>query len=268
MTRASGVIRKMFTSYDAATGRVSYQLNLDEDGVVDLNELVGHEISISFSGNIYCVQCGDAIKKTFSGGYCYGCFITLAQTDMCILKPEQCHFHAGTCRDEAFGERHCFQSQTLYLARSSGIKVGITRTGQQLTRWMDQGAIEAMELGFFDDRLSVGQAEVKIAVEMSDKTNWRKMLKNDVTDADFAPYRDSAIAALTDEELEFVTDEGKTYAFEYPVQRYPEKVTSKKLDKQPMFTEVLQGIKGQYLILDTFVMNLRSHGGYHIVFEA
>ena len=268
MTRASGVIRKMFTSHNETTNAVSYQLNLDEEPIVALNEFVGQEISIQFAGGIYCIHCGDEIPKTFNSGYCYPCFTTLAEADMCIMKPEQCHFHEGTCRDEAFGERHCFQQHTLYLARSSGIKVGITRSGQQKTRWMDQGAIEAREIGFFPDRLSSGLAEVKVAAEMSDKTNWRKMLKNEVTDADFEPYVESAFQALSDEELDFVLDDGQTFHFEYPVERYPEKVTSKKLDKHPVFSEVLRGIKGQYLIMDTFVINLRAHAGYHIVFEA
>lgn len=54
--------------------------------------------------------------------------------------------------------------------------------------------------------------------------------------------------------------------FKFPVQQYPLKVKSFNFDTTPQVKGVLQGIKGQYLILDTGVINLRKFGGYEIMF--
>ena len=259
-----GTIRKMHTEYTPETGDVQYFLNLDNSPVCSMNELLGREITLSFQGNIFCTYCGSTTKKTFSDGLCYRCFITLPQADMCIMKPHQCHFHKGTCRDEEWGKKHCFQAQTLYLSRSSCIKIGITRQPQQFTRWVDQGAIEAMAIGTFPNRLEVGQAEYAISSELSDRTNWRNMLKNNVTDAPFEGHLEKARELLNDEQQANLIEDVKVYKFNYPVKRYPEKVKSFKLDKVPFFSKELTGIKGQYLIFGDEVINLRSHSGYEI----
>ena len=60
----------------------------------------------------------------------------------------------------------------------------------------------------------------------------------------------------------------KVTAIHYPVTAYPEKVTSINLDKQGVAEGVLNGIKGQYLLLDTGVINLRKYSGYHIRLES
>ena len=152
MPSVSGILRKMDTHYTAETHLVNYTLNLDGEGVLPLNGLVGSEIRLDFWGNIYCVACGRKIAKTFNRGYCYSCFMSLPECDSCMVQPEKCHFHLGTCRDSAWGEQHCFQKHTLYLARSSSVKIGITRSIQQIHRWMDQGAVEALVIGFFENR--------------------------------------------------------------------------------------------------------------------
>jgi hypothetical protein len=41
-------------------------------------------------------------------------------------------------------------------------------------------------------------------------------------------------------------------------------VVSHNFDKQPLVEGVLQGVKGQYLILDSGVINLRKFTGYEI----
>ena len=48
----------------------------------------------------------------------------------------------------------------------------------------------------------------------------------------------------------------------YPVLEYPEKVRSHNLDKEPRLEGTLMGIKGQYLIFDTAVINMRKYAGY------
>ncbi len=264
MSSIGGILRKMDTAHNPETNMVSYTLNLNGEGVLDLNTLIGSEISMAFTGSMYCTACGRSIKKTFNSGYCYPCFTTLPECDICIVKPEKCHFHLGTCRDSAWGEKYCFQKHTLYLARSSSIKIGITRSSQQIHRWMDQGAIEAKEIGFFENRYQIGLAEASIAKVMADKTNWRKMLKNEVTEEPFETYFQKILATLSNEQCAALVDDGQSYVFSYPVAAYPQKVTSKTLDKLPSFTSKLMGIKGQYLIFEGHVMNLRSHGGYEI----
>lgn len=267
MPAVSGILRKMNTSHTPETGMVDYTLNLNGEGVLGLNELVGSDLHLTFSGKIHCVSCGRSLKKTFNSGYCYPCFSSLAECDICIVKPEKCHYHLGTCRQPEWGEQYCFQQHTLYLARSSSIKIGITRSVQQIHRWMDQGALEAREVGFFSNRYQVGLAEAAIAEHIADKTNWRKMLKNEVTEEPFESHFQKILELLSPEQKESVTEAGKTYQFQYPVEAYPQKVTSKKFDKLPDFTSKLVGIKGQYLIFDSHVMNLRSQGGYEITVE-
>ena len=266
MHTVSGINSKMYTSYNRETSEVSYFLNLDGEKSLCLNDYIGQEITLVHNGNKECLGCHQPIRgKAYSGGYCYPCFSSLPQTDMCILKPEQCHFHLGTCRDPKWGEEHCFKDHALYLARSSNIKVGITRKTQLPTRWIDQGATEAMVIGFFKDRKSVGDAEVIIAKEMSDKTSWQKMLKNDVTQDPFNIYLGTAKMLLQANGIEYTPAQNIVHAFKYPVLEYPTKVKSLKFDKSPLLSLKLVGIKGQYLIFeDGQVLNLRAHGSYHL----
>ena len=268
MQTISGINGKMFTTHDLDTSEVHYYLNIDDKPTIHLNDYIGKEITISHNGKKECLGCHRPVHgKTFSGGYCYPCFSSLPQTDMCILKPEQCHYHLGTCRDPKWGEAHCFQDHALYLARSSNIKIGITRGTQVPTRWMDQGANEAMIIGYFDNRKAVGDAEVIIAKEMSDKTSWQKMLKNDVTQDPFNIYLGTAKMLLQAADISYRPAESTVYSFKYPVLEFPTKVKSLKFDKMPFMSMTLVGIKGQYLIFeDGQVINLRSHGGYHLEF--
>lgn len=259
-----GTLRKMYTEYTPESGDLNYSLNLDNSPVCSLNELIGREVTISFHGNIYCTFCGSKTKKTFNDGLCYRCFITLPQADMCIMKPHECHFHKGTCRDEEWAKKHCFQPHTLYLSRSSCVKIGITRKHQQFTRWTDQGANEAMAIGTFPNRLEVGLAEYAISAELSDRTNWRNMLKNVVVDTPFEEFIEKAKSLLSDEQKSNLVEDPTVYSFNYPVNRFPEKVKSFKLDKVPYFSKELTGIKGQYLIFGDEVINIRSHSGYEI----
>ncbi len=175
-TPAVGGLRKMYTRLEQP---VHYQLPIG-DGQVDLNALIGKPIRLVYQQEINCLHCGRKTKKSFSQGYCYPCFTKLPQCDSCIVKPEKCHYHEGTCRDPAWGERHCFQPHVVYLANSSGLKVGITRGEQIPTRWMDQGAIQALPILEVDNRLHSGLIEQIIAAHVSDKTNWRTMLKGEI----------------------------------------------------------------------------------------
>jgi hypothetical protein len=264
-----GQLRKMHTRLESP---VAYQLPLG-DTLVALNEHLGQPIRLNFSGDINCLHCGRKTKKSFNQGYCYPCFTRLPQCDSCIVKPEKCHFHEGTCRDPAWGERHCFQPHVVYLANSSGVKVGITRGEQVPTRWMDQGAIQALPILEVDNRLHSGLIEQIIAAHVSDKTNWRTMLKGQVEPIDLIAERDRLLQ-LCALQLDALRDQygpdairaldAQVVDIEYPVLEYPTKVATHNFDKNPEVTGVLLGIKGQYLILDTGVINIRKFAAYNV----
>jgi hypothetical protein len=255
---------------------VQYRLPLGEQSI-ELNPLLGRPIRLRYTGNIFCTHCGKATKKSFNQGYCYPCFIKLAQCDMCIMKPETCHYAEGTCREPAWGEQFCMQPHIVYLANSSGIKVGITRQSQIPTRWIDQGAVQALPIFRVPSRHVSGLIEVIIARHISDKTSWQQMLKNQISPIDLAAERDKLwavckaeldeiIARFGDKAIEFLHDQKSVDIF-YPVERYPVKVVSFNLDKNPEVSGVLHGIKGQYLMFDTGVINIRKFTGYEVEFS-
>ena len=268
-----GNIHKMHTHLESP---VQYQMNLGEQ-TLNMNELLGKKISMRFTGTINCIACGRVTKKSFNQGYCYPCFSSLAQCDSCIVKPETCHYFEGTCREPEWGESHCMQEHFVYLANSSGIKVGITRGSQIPTRWMDQGASEALPFFKVKNRLVSGQVEVIIKQHISDRTDWRKMLKGKPEAIELASERDRLYqechnelnqldAELGDGGIHYLGNERQVH-IDYPVNEYPTKVTSLNFDKTPLVEGVLLGIKGQYLILDSGVINMRKFGGYEIEFS-
>ncbi len=252
---------------------VSYQLPIS-DQFIDMNALIGRQITLKFQGLINCIHCGRKTKKSFSQGYCYPCMTKLAQCDSCIMSPEKCHFAAGTCREPEWAESNCMVDHIVYLANSSGLKVGITRGSQVPTRWIDQGAVQALPLFRVKTRLLSGLVEVIFKSHVADKTNWRKMLKNEVDEMDLFAERDR-LFELSDNELSDLMgtqdllavqkiDDAKVTEIDFPVIEYPVKVTSFNLDKTPEVSGKLMGIKGQYLILDGGVINLRKYTGYFL----
>jgi len=268
-----GPLKKMHTRLDAP---VQYDLPLGDKSIA-LNPLIGKSIKLTYAGHIFCVHCNRAIKKSFNQGYCYPCFISLAQCDMCIMKPETCHYAAGTCREPAWGEAFCFQSHIVYLANSSGIKVGITRHTQIPTRWIDQGAVQALPIFKVQSRYMSGLIEIAIARHVADKTSWQQMLKNHVVPVDLAEKRDELVHLCKDglteisqrfgqQDIEFLPGE-PIVDIRFPVDHFPVKIKSFNLDKNPEVSGVLQGIKGQYMLLDTGVINIRKFSGYEIEFS-
>jgi len=268
-----GHLRKMRTKLG---NPVQYELLLS-DQAIPLNPFISKPIKLVFTGKINCVHCGRATKKSFSQGYCYPCFTSLAQCDMCIMKPQTCHYAAGTCREPAWGETFCMQTHYVYLANSSGIKVGITRQNQIPTRWIDQGAVQALPILKVQSRHISGLVEVAIAKHISDKTSWQQMLKNNVEEIDLAAKRDELLAtcqsemaaiiqSFGEEAIEFLPD-AEAINLHYPVNRYPDKVKSFNFDSNPEVLGILEGIKGQYLLLDTGVINLRKYSGYELEFS-
>lgn len=267
---ATGKLRKMKTEL---AEQVQYQLPLGETDL-PMNQLLGQQLSLSYSGQINCIACDRKTNKSFSQGYCYPCFKRLAQCDSCIVSPEKCHYAAGTCREPEWGETHCMIEHIVYLANTSGLKVGITRHSQVPTRWMDQGATQAQPIFSVSSRLQSGLVETLFKDHVADKTSWQAMLKGDAEPQDLEEQRQrlmnqcaGAVSELREEHgLQAITElaGAETTEIRYPVLEHPLKVKSFNLDKTPDIEGTLMGIKGQYLIFDTGVINMRKYGGYHL----
>jgi hypothetical protein len=267
-------IDKMKTNLINGLAHYKMESNLDS---IDMNSLLGKELKIHFKKEINCTNCNTLIKKSYGGGYCYPCSSKLAECDMCILKPELCHFDNGTCRQPAWGEANCMIPHYVYIANSSGLKIGITRSTQIPTRWMDQGAVAALPILKVSTRYQSGIFEKLFASELNDKTDWRKMLKGNIEEIDLLEKRQEIFEMFGDDidqlEQKFGTnkivilEDSEVTTIEYPVLEYPEKVSSLSLDKHTDVGGILKGIKGQYLLFDSGVINIRSHTGYKIDLE-
>ena len=267
-----GTLRKMTTRLDDV---VQYDLPVG-DKALPLNPLIGQQLSLHFVGQIFCQACGRKTKKSFSQGYCYPCMNKLAACDMCILKPEKCHYEQGTCREPEWADNHCMVNHIVYLANTSGLKVGITRETQVPTRWMDQGATQALPIFRVATRHISGLIEVEIAKLVADKTNWRAMLKGNGEPIALKQKAQEISPEVTDILQQIRTDRGQdtveplddgVVQINYPVENFPTKISSFNFDKMPDVTGTLTGIKGQYLMFDTGVINIRKFTGYEVRVE-
>ena len=264
-------LRKMKTHLDEQ-GVAQYQL-ATANGLLDMNKLIGSSLTLIFNNHIACQHCGRKTKKSYAQGFCFPCMQKLAQCDICIMKPEQCHHAAGTCREPEWGEQHCMVDHYVYLANTSGLKVGITRHTQLPTRWIDQGATQALPIFKVSTRLQSGLVETALAEFIADKTNWRAMLKGGAENVDLIGLSKQLIpkisARLDELRLNFgeqavVELNEQPVSIQYPVLTYPVKVSSFNFDKSAIISGILQGIKGQYLIFDTGVINLRKFTSYYV----
>lgn len=263
----TGFLRKMGSQYTSEKEVVTYNIRLN-DQKIPANEFIGSNLILKHTGTKKCISCGRNIKKTFQQGYCFPCTQKLAECDICLVKPELCHYDEGTCRSDDFAQAHCFIPQVIYLAVSSGLKVGITRAHQKITRWIDQGASYAMVLAEVPDRKTGGDLEVHIAEFVNDKTNWRKMLSGEVPEVDLVQEKEIIVNSIDDAFHEFIVEDEEIIRIQYPVEKYPTKIKSYNLDKTPEVQDRLMGIKGQYLIFENGVINLRKYQGYEMEIEA
>lgn len=270
-----GALRKMRAQL-SEDGLVNYQMIVG-DQEIDMAPLIGKHVSLLFNGHIDCQHCGKKTKKSYSQGYCFPCMQKLAQCDMCIMKPETCHYERGTCREPSWGEQHCMTPHYVYLANTSGLKVGITRHTQIPTRWIDQGATEALAIFKVNTRLQSGLVEIALAEFIADKTNWRAMLKGSNDSLDLVALAEELkpkiSEKLTDIRLRFgeeavVELNNEITHLHFPVEQYLEKISSFNFDKTAEVQGKLIGIKGQYLIFDKGVINIRKFTSYHISMTA
>jgi hypothetical protein len=257
---------------------VEYVLPIGDE-MLPMSELVGTRLSVRHTGVIHCIHCQSKTKKSFNQGYCYRCLIKLAQCDTCIIKPETCHYHMGTCREPQWGEEHCMSDHFVYLANTGTTKIGITRhvTDGISSRWVDQGATQALAILRVKNRLVSGLVETAFKQHIADKTNWRTMLKGKPDEVDLVALREQLFNQV-EYELDSISSEHGIQAvsmidlepveIDYPVQAYPDKVKSINLDKDLAFDGTLMGIKGQYWMLDQDrVINMRKYAGYHLDIE-
>ena len=273
----TGHLAKLTTHINSVPqAQVQYTLTLG-DQELNLNALIGQTIRLEHLGQINCSHCGRKIKKSYSQGFCFPCMQKLPQCDLCIMSPERCHFDAGTCRDEAWGQSFCMQPHIVYLANSSGLKVGITRANQMPTRWLDQGACQAMPIMQVATRKLSGQVETVLKQYVADKTNWRKLLQSDAQTINMAQAADLLLneseadlevllGGLSHQDYQWL--DTAPINMRYPVMQYPEKINSHNLDKEPVLEGKLMGIKGQYLIFDTAVINVRKYSSYLVQFSS
>ncbi|GAB4014418.1 MAG: DUF2797 domain-containing protein [Bdellovibrio sp.] len=243
-----------------------------------LNQQIGKKFTLKYLNKIVCCNCGKETKKSYGEGHCFPCTQKLAACDICIVKPELCHFDKGTCREPEWGKQHCMIPHYVYLSNTSGLKVGITRHNQIPTRWIDQGAIQGLPIFKVDSRHHSGLIEEVLATLVTDKTNWRNMLKGEIESLDLQAERDR-LMDMAGEQIESLEEELGLEAFDYlenetvieikfPVLEFPKKIVSLSFDKENTIEGTLLGIKGQYLIFDTGVLNIRRHSSYLVEAQA
>ena len=256
----TGHIRPLGHEY---TSPISYLIRLDKKEI-PLNDFLGKTIEINYLGEISCIFCGRKSKKSFNHGSCFPCFRNRAENDICIVKPHLCHFHKGTCRDQDFGLSHCMQPHIVYIAVSDNIKVGITRKSNMIQRWIDQGAVAAVPIAEVPDRKTAGEIENHLSQFINDKTNWRRMLKNQVADKDLLTVRSDIKNKIPEQYQEYFVESHDVLTFKYPQLLVPDKIQSLDLDKQGHIKGKLIGIKAQYMIFENGVINMRKYSGYKV----
>jgi len=260
----TGVLKKMITENSSP---VQYYLDLEND-FLNLNQLLDRNLKISFK-KYQCLNCGED-KKIFRQGFCYDCFYKMPQAGDWIMKPELSTAHLDIeDRNLEYEKSVQLKPHIVYLANSSNVKVGVTRKSQIPTRWIDQGAHEAIEIVEVPNRYLAGIAEIALKEHVSDKTNWRKMLTNNVIDVDLNEEKEKLFPYIPDEvKPYYLENKSKEIEIDFPVNQYPTKIKSLNLDKTPTYQGKLKGIKGQYLIFeDGTVFNVRNWEGYVVEFD-
>lgn len=260
----SNVIRKMDTSLN---GVVEYAFNIHDQKFL-MNDLIDSRIKISWKGKVVC-QCGRLMNKFYRSGFCYTCYWESPQASQSIFKPELCTAHLNIEeRDLVWEKKFQIAPHYVYIANSSGIKVGITRKTQGVTRWMDQGASQAIILAEVPNRRFSGDIEVALKEHVSDKTNWRKMLSAEPENVDMLEIKNQLSSFIPNELKKFISNDNFITQIKYPVSKYPQKIKSLKLEKAQEINAILKGIKGQYLIFENNeVFNVRSHEGFLVDFS-
>ncbi len=252
-----GVLKKMMTEN---TDIIQYYIEMGDD-FVNVNQLLNSDVELKFV-KYECMNC-HLEKEIYRQGFCKSCFFETPTAGDWIMRPELSTAHLGKeDRDLAYEKSVQLQPHIVYLANSSNVKVGVTRKQQVPTRWIDQGAHEAIEIVEVPNRYLAGITEVALKQYVADKTNWRKMLKNDIEDADLKEWQHKLRQYIPEEAQEYLIENNTETHINFPVHQYPEKPKSLNIVKEQSYTGKLVGIKGQYLIFeDQTVFNVRANEG-------
>ena len=255
-------LSKMYARID---GTVRYALPFAPEPV-DLSPYIGKPFTVRATGALSCVHCGKRVKKLFAQGFCYPCFSTAPEAAECIINPELCRAHLGEGRDPDWEIAHHATEHVVYMSYTGAVKVGVTRSTQVPTRWIDQGAVAALVIARVPYRQLAGLIEVDLKRAFADKTNWRAMLKQVPPDTDaLRAARAQAYGVLRSDLQQHLLKEEEPITIDYPVLAYPPKVASVNFEKTPEVSGLLMGIKGQYLIWeDGRVLNVRNQSGVHV----
>jgi hypothetical protein len=258
-----GVLKKMMTEN---VGEIQYYLDMKTD-FLNMNQLLNKEISLNFI-TYECLNC-HLEKEIYRQGYCKSCFFDAPNAGDWIMRPELSKAHLDEeDRDLTYEKSVQLQPHIVYLANSGNVKVGVTRKTQVPTRWIDQGAHEAIEIVEVPNRYLAGITEVALKEHVGDKTNWRKMLKNDIEDANLVVWREKLKDFIPEEAKQYFIENNAETHLNFPVLKYPEKPKSLNLIKTPSYKGKLVGVKGQYLIFeDQTVFNVRSNEGLVVSIE-
>ncbi len=223
-----------------------------------ISQWLGAQVRLEFTGAIHCCNCGQATKRSYSQGYCYNCFKRLARCDLCMMAPTRCHYDKGTCREPQWGESFCFAPHLVYLANSSDIKVGITRPGQEFTRWTDQGAEQGLVILYTDTRQLAGALEATLGQWVSDRSNWRKLISEPATPIDLRVQADALLSRLAKLPTgAALAPSQQPQQLTYPVQGYASPKSLKLKAGEAVEGELL-GIRGQYLLFAQGALNVRN----------
>lgn len=253
----TGVLKKMKTEN---TSEVNYFLDMWYD-FLHMNKLISKKIELSFK-TYQCLNCNQE-KEIYRQGFCKSCFFKTPTAGDWVMRPELSKAHLNIKdRDLDYEKQVQLQPHIVYLADSSNIKVGVTRKQQIPTRWIDQGANKALEIIEAPNRYLAGITEVALKKHVADKTNWRKMLRNDSDNESLTEWREQLKKFIPEEVKEYFIKNNSETIINFPVKKYPEKPKSLNLKKTKSYKGKLMGIKGQYLIFeDQTVFNIRSNEG-------
>jgi len=263
-------LRKMQTALDSSN-MANYHLPeihiIDYRGQIAMNKWVGKQLRIAFTGNIHCIETGEKIKKTYGEGLSYDAWLKSPLGNPAIIHPELSQIHEGIAlRNQEWEEKHHNQPHYVYLSRTSSVKVGVTRSTNLQSRWIDQGATEGIILAHAPYRQLAGLIEVALKEHMADKTAWQAMLKGECSDnTPLSKHKDRALGLLPIMYEGFFSEDDTVHFVSYPLLRLPTRPKSLKLDTTPVIEKRLVGIKGQYLLFeDDTVFNVRSHAAYEV----
>ncbi|XCF07870.1 DUF2797 domain-containing protein [Tamlana crocina] len=252
-----GVLTKMETEFASP---IQYYLVFEND-FINMNQLLDKTIGLQFV-KYQCLNCS-LNKPIYRQGFCKSCFYDVPQAADWVMRPELSTAHLDKeDRDLEYEKKVQLQPHIVYLANSSNVKVGVTRKSQVPTRWIDQGAHEAIEIVEVPNRYLAGITEVALKDHVSDKTNWRTMLKNEIKDENLVEWREKLKSFVPSEAMDYFIESNSETNLNFPVLKYPEKPKSLNLKKEKQYTGKLVGVKGQYLIFeDNTVFNVRANEG-------